>query len=436
MEGGCDMTSARLLRSAAMDRGDNHALTALVRNQKAAASFAVSGWPAESLGSRSEMNLGPPNSSSASSMAGFCPRSRRVQVPTDCKDQTYIRFLQGLNDECQVEWHTMRDQGWVLLTGRDGNSAWARISLEIVPTCPVPGRVTRNKTVLYMCGGNPGRPDGFAVKVRLLSQESIDVLVVDAAYNFNILDDDFFFRLFQNILVGHFAGSLLSPPCCTWSQCLKNNTHGGPRALRAASGPFMLGLPSLTATETLKVQAGNDIAERCVSICNVLGNMQRPFIYEMPAPMPESASQLKLPDMQRLLYERHAWVCTMDQCLAGSVHTKPTAFVTNISSATEPWPAGLCGKCNHSMQIFKYADGELIRRAHPPMLRQKLSRKWRTATAAGRQSLPVLVQDWHPGMNDRAGRFVTNASKTYTECLNANLARHLVQHIEQGPPHQ
>ena len=92
----------------------------------------------------------------------------------------------------------MRDQGWVLLTGRDGNFAWARINLQIVPTCPVPGRVTRNKTVLYMCGGNPGRRVGFAAKVYLLSQESIDVFVVDAAYNFNILDDDFFQALSEH----------------------------------------------------------------------------------------------------------------------------------------------------------------------------------------------------------------------------------------------
>ena len=112
----------------------------------------------------------------------------------------------------------------------------------------------------------------------------------------------------------------------------------------------------------MKVQAGNDIAERCLSICDVLGNMRKPFIYEMPAPLPESASQLTPPGMQRLLYERHAWVCTMDQCLAGSIHTKPTAFVTNIASATEPWPSGLCGKCNHDKQVFKYVDGEIIRR--------------------------------------------------------------------------
>ena len=176
------MDSARLLRAAAQNRGDSQPLTALV-NQKAAAAFRDSGWPSEPHDARGAMNLGP-NSSSDSSMAGFCPRSRRVQIPEDCKDQDYIKFLQGLNDDCQVEWHTMRDQGWVLLTGRDGNSAWARISLQIVPTCPVPGRVTRNKTVLYMCGGNPGPRDGFAAKVYLLSQESIDVFVVDSAYNF------------------------------------------------------------------------------------------------------------------------------------------------------------------------------------------------------------------------------------------------------------
>ena len=95
MEGGCDMASARLLRTAAQDRGDSQALTALVRNQNAAAAFAESGWPSGPHGSRRGMNLGPPNSSSDSSMAGFCPRSRRVQIPADCKDRDYIKFLQG-----------------------------------------------------------------------------------------------------------------------------------------------------------------------------------------------------------------------------------------------------------------------------------------------------------------------------------------------------
>ena len=268
--------------------------------------------------------------------------------------------------------------------------------------------------------------------VQQMTQGREDCLVVDGAWNFNLLDDAFFGRLWQRTVQGVFRWVLMSPPCCTWSAARSRPTKSpgsdstGPRQLRGVSGPLVWGVPGLSAPERLRVAEGNDIAERCIAIYDAMARLGRPCIYEMPAPMVGNPTQMNFEPMMQMMFDHHCMTTTLDQCLADAVHRKPTLFVVNFTRALAPWPQGLKGSCNHRQQTWKYADGEVIDAPHPPMLRRQNAHKWRSGGCPGRQRLPVPISEWKPNMPDLSETWVTSASKTYPGALNRTLAALMV----------
>ena len=139
---------------------------------------------------------------------------------------------------------------------------------------------------MALCGGNPDKPLSLRRQVRVASNGKEYVLVVDAGWNFNLLGDCFFERLWQTAARGVLSVVLMSPPCCTWTASREQPSlpgvpdGKGARALRGTDGDLVC--PGLRAHEQLQVRDGNGIAERCIAVFDLMSNVGRNCIYVLP----------------------------------------------------------------------------------------------------------------------------------------------------------
>ena len=106
-----------------------------------------------------------------------------------------LTVLEKINKETKIEWRTMREGGWTLIENETGETAWARVEITIVPIASPCNMFGQDRIGLYLCGGDPHKSGGLRHCTQMLTGGSVDVFVVDAAYNFNLLSDTFFTNL-------------------------------------------------------------------------------------------------------------------------------------------------------------------------------------------------------------------------------------------------
>lgn len=139
---------------------------------------------------------------------------------------------------------------------------------------------------------------------------------------------------------------MMAPPCSTFTPA-RNADDGGPKPLRAASGPDRYGFRNLDKYDKQKVQEGNVLAIRSSQTGEFASDHHKPWMLEQPHRRPGKTSMLNLDEIDRLLTRPDVRIITLAQCRFGAEAEKLTDLVTNIA---EEDTRHLQLLCNHPSQ--------------------------------------------------------------------------------------
>jgi hypothetical protein len=167
---------------------------------------------------------------------------------------------------------------------------------------------------------------GMAGISRALSEAGSRVLppidiVVDGfvAHATDITDGRVTGLLMQLIKSHVIRGMHFGTPCTTYSRARRHD--GGPPPLR--SSQHLAGLPGLSPSDQAKVQAGNLFMNLTVELANLVHNSGGWFTIENPA----SSLLWQCPEIAQLQKASSAVLLTLDMCMFGAGHKKPTSFL-------------------------------------------------------------------------------------------------------------
>lgn len=200
---------------------------------------------------------------------------------------------------------------------------------------------------------------------------------------------------------------MMAPPCSTFTPA-RNADDGGPKPLRAASGPDRYGFRNLDKYDKQKVQEGNVLAIRSSQTGEFASDHHKPWMLEQPHRRPGKTSMLNLDEIDRLLTRPDVRIITLAQCRFGAEAEKLTDLVTNIA---EEDTRHLQLLCNHPSQWWIIPwSGEKVFSPHPPL-------------KGTQRAIPL--EEWSPAMLRKSaprGPFLTRAAAAYPSALNRALA--------------
>ena len=138
---------------------------------------------------------------------------------------------------------------------------------------------SRRPCLYYTCLQRPSRGGSYH---QLAVDRGLDTIDVDICINaeLNVVHDDWWNLLQQ---LPHHSGVIAlqaDPQCSTFSALL--NRPGGPRPVRAASGPGLYGLPDLLPSRAMKVKTDTILALRVATLAKAFHDAGKPFIIENP----------------------------------------------------------------------------------------------------------------------------------------------------------
>ena len=263
-------------------------------------------------------------------------------------------------------------------------------------------KTAKRPRLLYLYSG-PYRPDSVS---RCLQEIGWDCTEVDleAVTADDLLDDDVWSSILEQIKRGEFDGLLASPPCGTFSAA-RTDADCGPKQLRGPEHPEILGLKDLDLRSKEMVKEGNILADRAAEAAEIFADVGKPWAIEQPARREGKPSMYKLPRFVQLARRRQASFTRFAQCRFGQKFKKETEILGNINLSS--WPK----ECNHpSMEWVIPWNGKVFFGPHPPL--------------KGRQ-LAIPRGEWNETMlrpSEPKGPFLTKETAHYPGELNKALA--------------
>jgi len=222
--------------------------------------------------------------------------------------------------------------------------------------------------------------------------------------------DDFVWKGMAEMLKpgGSVHGSLWSPPCSTFSRARKNN-DGGPRPLRGAAVPELLGLPHLDPGEKESVRKGTLLANRAAEGITLQKSGEKPWILENPPELEGEPSIFNVPDMAKAVDD--AFKKVFPQCAMNANSTKMTEWRSAFELRDAP-PK----ECAHPREWWRrLPDGKWLHRSHAP-----LKGKFKAVTPSEWNKLAP----WEREVPEV--EYLTRAAAAYPSMLNCYLACQLV----------
>ena len=247
-----------------------------------------------------------------------------------------------------------------------------------------------SKTVLILLSGPKKRPDGLAAYLKIAGFECT---LVDfdpkngGGPEDNILDDDVYARILEDVKSGQFAAIFAAPPCSTFSVARHFDSNGkdpGPPPVRSRS--HIRELPDLPPTRKAEARRANEIVGRTCALLLTGWRIGTEFILENPADHGDPASH------RLFLTEEHApmWLMaeikalskltkagtvTFPQCELGAPWQKDTTlmFSPGLARWLDPLGGLVCSHKSHAKQIggARNAQGNWVSAesaAYPPQL--------------------------------------------------------------------
>ena len=258
--------------------------------------------------------------------------------------------------------------------------------------------------LLYLFSG-PSRPlDGLATFAEELGG-SCTCMDIEIDESHDLVDLDAWEAVYATLQ--DYDAYMMAPPCSTFTPA-RNADDGGPKPLRAASGPDRYGFRNLDKYDKQKVQEGNVLAIRSSQTGEFASDHHKPWMLEQPHRRPGKTSMLNLDEIDRLLTRPDVRIITLAQCRFGAEAEKLTDLVTNIA---EEDTRHLQLLCNHPSQWWIIPwSGEKVFSPHPPL-------------KGTQRAIPL--EEWSPAMLRKSaprGPFLTRAAAAYPSALNRALA--------------
>ena len=256
--------------------------------------------------------------------------------------------------------------------------------------------------LLYLYSG-PYRHDSVS---RYLQEHGWDCREVDieAKTEDDLLDDDVWNTILDQIKRGVYDGYLASPPCGTFSAA-RTDADFGPKQLRGAEVPEIFGLKELEPRDKEAVKVGNILADRAAEAAEWFADNSKPWAVEQPARREGKPSMFKLPRFVQLANRRQACFTKFSQCRFGQKFKKDTELLGNLELSE--WPK----ECNHpSIEWIVPWNGKIYFGPHPPL--------------KGRQ-MAIPIGEWDRSMlrsREPGGPFLTKETAHYPGELNRALA--------------
>ena len=258
--------------------------------------------------------------------------------------------------------------------------------------------------LLYLFSG-PSRPlDGLATFAEELGG-SCTCMDIEIDESHDLVDLNAWEAVYATLQ--DYDAYMMAPPCSTFTPA-RNADDGGPKPLRAASGPDRYGFRNLDKYDKQKVQEGNVLAIRSSQTGEFASDHHKPWMLEQPHRRPGKTSMLNLDEIDRLLTRPDVRIITLAQCRFGAEAEKLTDLVTNIA---EEDTRHLQLLCNHPSQWWIIPwSGEKVFSPHPPL-------------KGTQRAIPL--EEWSPAMLRKSaprGPFLTRAAAAYPSALNRALA--------------
>ena len=217
-----------------------------------------------------------------------------------------------------------------------------------------------------------------------------------------------------------FAGSMWSPPCCTFSTA-RNNHDGGPTPLRGMSARDIYGLPNLSPADKEKVRIGTLLAVRTAEGLVLHLRLLIPFIFETPAPRPGRPHITLLEEFRPIVDDPRVDTLIFDQCTCGAPGAKATMlllFMIHRDQVQLPVPPG---RCSHSARWWTVPWSGFSYQAPHPAIKGK---QW-----------AVPFEQWSPDMLCRSeppGEFISRSLAAYPAEMNRFLAMWLTDAVARA----
>ena len=217
-------------------------------------------------------------------------------------------------------------------------------------------------TIFYLFAGQEisadhpkGKPHSFTAECAALNAtvKAFDTLI--DKFNHDLIQPEIWNNVRED-MIKTADGGLFSPPCGSFCSARDPN-DGGPRPLRAATGPELYGLPNLWPEEQESVRVGTacivrtaEAAQLLLDKGSVIGpdgkNVWIPWLFEQPMPKPDEPHGMKLNEVAPL--DQHEAVANYDiaQCPLGARNTKMTRLKGTVCVSAED-------KCPHPKQWWR-----------------------------------------------------------------------------------
>jgi len=196
----------------------------------------------------------------------------------------------------------------------------------------------------------------------------------------NLLHSEVFQRVEAAILNGVVAVMHLGMPCTTWSRARRWDGRG-PCPLRD-DDEFLWGYPmeELSKADAEKLQTGNRLTRRTLSLLRLACQMKIPVILENPM----TSRCWKIPDLQAIIKQFRGTLCQADFCQYGTPWRKSTLFFAFFLPGLEKQLAtcsgrGICSASKRPHTILSGVDSSgvfltLKARPYPVQLYNTIAR--------------------------------------------------------------
>jgi hypothetical protein len=274
---------------------------------------------------------------------------------------------------------------------------------------------SRGPMLLYLFSGPRGLPGGFDEAASGHGQ-GVMFLDLEEDLSHDLCDDMFFSTVSRDAESGVYdLGSLMSPPCSTFSMALELGGHGCPKPLRGAVAPEIYGMKDLVGDDKERVRIGTLCALRCVQIAKILMARSVPWLWEQPRMRAGHPHMFCIPEVAALLSLPGVRMSNVDQCRYGGKFQKGTVFLGTL--ATEEL------RCDHPAVWWRVPwSGEAYCSAHPKL--------------RGKQAAVPFGSWAYHMMRSREphGEYLTRGSACYPAKLNSMLAAAFALAASVKPP--
>ena len=182
--------------------------------------------------------------------------------------------------------------------------------------------------MLYLFAGEPRKGDIRSWLEKESSGRSFHLVEIDVARNtsHNVLHDEFWEDILEQVRSEQFDLILLSPPCNTYSRASFSNSPGSV-PLRNADWPE--GFPWLTGRLKDKAQAGTELLRRALDLAAVASEVGVPWLLEHPeflgtTPRGTPASVWTWAYSRKFFEQNAVATVVFHQCAFGAPYAKPT----------------------------------------------------------------------------------------------------------------